>query len=312
MRSFRPKFLNSSGDTMVEVLIAMAVITAVLTGSFIVAQKSFVGVRDSQERSEALHILQSQIEQVRTDAINQTDETAGIYDTTPKYFCMTTSGGVPTRQNQPALGSPADFGDATKYDPGCKDIQGLYNVAITYDNSDSNNKVFRFYGTWNRIGGGQDRIEMYYRVRPGLTLAPPTVLSTPSPGGGGPGADVGEAGCTLDPATGLCAPEPGPARYRWDLYYQNRSDNPGLSVVACEWRFNDGTVITNRCNTGDVLRHDVTPPPGSWNDFPARCRQNVEPDAHIDSVVLTLWFSDGTTANDIYSQGAPRCSTAVI
>jgi prepilin-type N-terminal cleavage/methylation domain-containing protein len=78
--------LSSRGDTIVEVLIAIAIVSSVLAGAFTVSQKSTLAVRDSQERGEVLQILQGQVEQVRALALDQSDDTSGVYATTPKYF----------------------------------------------------------------------------------------------------------------------------------------------------------------------------------------------------------------------------------
>jgi prepilin-type N-terminal cleavage/methylation domain-containing protein len=56
------------GDTIVEVLISMLIISIVLAGAYVTVHKSTIGVRNSQEHSEALKLAQSQVEQVRHDA----------------------------------------------------------------------------------------------------------------------------------------------------------------------------------------------------------------------------------------------------
>lgn len=74
---------NQRGDTIVEVLIAMAVISSVLAGAFFVTNRSTNNVRDSEEHAQALQLLQGQVEQLRSDAT-----TAGtIYASMPKFFC---------------------------------------------------------------------------------------------------------------------------------------------------------------------------------------------------------------------------------
>ncbi len=54
--------LGEGGDTIVEVLLAIAVVSAVLGGAFVSANRSLNGTRVSQERSEATKLVQSQAE----------------------------------------------------------------------------------------------------------------------------------------------------------------------------------------------------------------------------------------------------------
>lgn len=74
------KYLNNTGDTIIEVLISMAVVSMVLGGAFVVTHQSQVGVRNSQEHAEALKLVESQLEQLRGDT------QSAIAASTP--FCM--------------------------------------------------------------------------------------------------------------------------------------------------------------------------------------------------------------------------------
>lgn len=141
--------LNSRGDTIVEVLIAIAVISSVLAGAFAVSQKSIIGVRDSQERSEVLQTLQGQVEMVRAMALTATDKTSGVYATSPQYFCV---------KNSPLTRVPTS-------DPAC--TVGIYSIKEEYSPSDD---AFIFYGDWDRMGGGHDSMQLRYRIQPGAAL----------------------------------------------------------------------------------------------------------------------------------------------
>lgn len=63
MRRF--KGLGQNGDTLVEVLICILIVSMILTGAYVTTNKSTVRVIDSQERAEALKVAQSQLEQIR-------------------------------------------------------------------------------------------------------------------------------------------------------------------------------------------------------------------------------------------------------
>jgi type II secretory pathway pseudopilin PulG len=57
--------LDTRGDTIVEVLIAILVISVILTGAFVSARRSQAGIRQSQERVEALKVSEAQLEHIR-------------------------------------------------------------------------------------------------------------------------------------------------------------------------------------------------------------------------------------------------------
>ena len=140
---------NTDGDTIVEVLIALAVLLAVIVGAYVSANKSQHASQASQERAEAVKAAESQIERVK--AYRATGNTpTGI-------FCMkddnTPDASIPSGS---AFGSNLE-GDTFPYSTQCNN--GRYNVAV---NEDSPN--YEILVRWERSGGGRDQINMYYRV----------------------------------------------------------------------------------------------------------------------------------------------------
>lgn len=59
------KLRPQNGDTIVEVLIALSVLALILVAGYSISTRSINGVRASQERSEALRVAESQLEQIR-------------------------------------------------------------------------------------------------------------------------------------------------------------------------------------------------------------------------------------------------------
>ncbi len=159
------KNINQAGDTIVEVVIAVAIISSVLVGAFIVSQKSALAVRDSQEHGEALQVLQGQVELVRAMVLAEDHSTNHIFDTSPKYFCV--DGADPNglkRVDFQSTVTELPSADSDPYDyyaPECKDIQGRYNIAVSYDDL---TYTFTFHGRWDRLGGGKNEVKMAYRV----------------------------------------------------------------------------------------------------------------------------------------------------
>jgi Tfp pilus assembly protein FimT len=143
------------GDTIVEVLIAMAVAASVLGISYGAMNRNMLIIRDNQERTEASKILQGQIELLRSLAL-----TTPLSVPAPNTsFCML-SNGTPklfSDSTYPRANLTAD--DFSKYPtPEC--VNGFFNLAIT--TTDGIN--YHFYARWEKVyGGGRDEVQMVYR-----------------------------------------------------------------------------------------------------------------------------------------------------
>src|SRR4051812_37199404 len=82
---------DQRGDTIVEVLIAMAIISSVLAGAFFFTKPSTQNIRDTEEHSQALQLLQGQVEQIRAEISSGAVETDF-----PANFCYDTTGNLQT------------------------------------------------------------------------------------------------------------------------------------------------------------------------------------------------------------------------
>lgn len=161
------KFLDQTGDTIVEVLLAMAIVGLVLGGAFVSANHSLANSRQAQERGEALKIAESQIEQIKQYAKDSTKKK--IFDRT-QNFCIDTSGnvvqfgsiiGFDPSHDQPSVNDPDPRYD--KYPAQCK-FSKLYYVTINYRYlTDS---VFTLDVRWDRaLVGGRDDLKMSYKLQ---------------------------------------------------------------------------------------------------------------------------------------------------
>lgn len=84
MRVSKLRKLRETGDTIIEVLIAITIITATLGGAFVSADQSSKTTRRSQERGEALKITEGHVERFKAaagirDLFNKTEST---------YYCV--------------------------------------------------------------------------------------------------------------------------------------------------------------------------------------------------------------------------------
>src|SRR5581483_5335658 len=140
-----------AGDTIVEVLIAVAVISMILAGAFVVTSRSTRAVRDSEEHAQALQYLQGQVELLRAAAGRAGALPATL--TTP--FCLD----VAQTYYQPASSSPQ-----------CT-LGTRYKVSITSPTAapvTNGTTTFNLAATWPSVTGDTASVYLAYKV----TVAP--------------------------------------------------------------------------------------------------------------------------------------------
>lgn len=166
---------NQTGDTIVEVLISIAVITLVLGGAFVVAQKSSNTLESSQEHSTAEGLVQNQIEQIRAIANNE--------DKLGELKSATSSG-----SNGTYCLSGLELHKITDQNTPCK--QGFYTLTISRSNPVGDPDLYTATVQWDELNGGSKGNEdMSYRINSGawssLTQAPnngsgPVIIPPPA------------------------------------------------------------------------------------------------------------------------------------
>ena len=156
------RYKSQAGDTIVEVLICILVISSVLAGAFTVTNQSLMSVRASQERAQAVKLVQTQIEQLRT--------LGGL--PSGNEFCVQPSG---VAVNNSDL-KDCYFDQAGGYvsDPGTKatsgDIQDLYSsdsgveYKIFITKPAVNSTTYELTAKWVTVKGNLGKITMYYSV----------------------------------------------------------------------------------------------------------------------------------------------------
>ena len=138
------KRLTSSGETIVEVLIVMLILTSVMASAFVITTHTLNQDRASQERSEAAGYAQSQIERLNA-AIGSGAITSAT--TLPPNFCFDAANAVVTVSSIASL--PL----------GCP--SGRYSGYIS---KDATGTTFTETVEWdNATGTGQDNIKLVYR-----------------------------------------------------------------------------------------------------------------------------------------------------
>ena len=129
---------KQAGDTIVEVLIASAIVGLILTGAFAIANASLRQIRMSQERSEAHRIAASQIELVKQ---------------------LVDSGySIPGGD-----GCARDGGASITYgSSGCKfGTDDRYTATVT----NNGNRSYSVKVKWDNVAGREDQVIIDYRTK---------------------------------------------------------------------------------------------------------------------------------------------------
>lgn len=148
---------NQAGDTIIEVLLAIAIVGMVLGASYSTATRALRSGRFAQEHTEALKLAESQMEKLKYLAsvyseANPPTAAQDIFNTgvNQNVFCIDDN-------FMKVLAS-----DGT-YTSLCSNISGLYKVSTTYDNT-SSVSLFKVVVTWERTATTQGNVSVSYRL----------------------------------------------------------------------------------------------------------------------------------------------------
>jgi prepilin-type N-terminal cleavage/methylation domain-containing protein len=143
---------NQRGDTVIEVLIALAIISSVLAGAFFVTNHSSQNVRDTEEHSQAIQLLQGQVEQIRAAATDGASD-ADI----PTYFCYDTSGSLQIATSATDFSQcPNDFGGTSG---------AVYQFLIEKSDPPSGtSKLFTASVRWDGVRGQTNSEQLLYKI----------------------------------------------------------------------------------------------------------------------------------------------------
>lgn len=152
---------HQAGDTIVEVIIAVLVVASLLTGAFIVTNRSTQAVRDSQEHAEALQALQGQLELLRAAAGTPGVVPAAI-TAHLSGFCFDSSLTAydASRATSPCTGNNSIANGIA----GLKLIIKCSPLSVPCPQAAPNATTFDLTATWSSITGGTDSVYLSYKV----------------------------------------------------------------------------------------------------------------------------------------------------
>lgn len=155
-------FKNQRGDTIMEVLIAIAVLSLILTVSLALANRNTQGNRQAQERGEAAKYTESQIELLKTYLANPTNSTLPAKGSD---FCMKNDG------------TPSEAIDGIIDDAQAETFNAFNSPDLTdckkgeffhvYINRSVDGSTFTAHTRWYKVAGrGVDEATMVHRIYP--------------------------------------------------------------------------------------------------------------------------------------------------
>ncbi len=143
--------LAERGDTIIEVMVVLAVLGLAISISYATANTSLLAAREAEESSEATQMLQSQAESLTYLApFGPPPALNSIFLAAGQQFCI--SAGVTVKP----------FPGVDSYPPEC--IQkGLFKIAVTYQKTADD--TFTLTAIWDDVTGqGQAKAKLVYRV----------------------------------------------------------------------------------------------------------------------------------------------------
>jgi len=150
------RHLDNKGDTIVEVLIAIAIASSVLGGAFVIVHRTMQNSQQAQEHSEALGIAQGQLEQIQAASVAGDTELRA----NPQH-CFDSDGAL--QVINPTLSLPSN-NDSDVYPAGCSGLGSAkyYRTAFAYDSASN---AFTVYVDWpSATGQGDDHVSLSYRA----------------------------------------------------------------------------------------------------------------------------------------------------
>lgn len=147
---------EQTGDTIVEVLITIAITAGVLGGAYALVNRTLSNTRQAQEHAEALQIAREQVELIAVLARGENEQ---LTNTSRRFHCIDSEGKLHDLSTSVTT-LPAPESD---YPAACRlagDVN--YRVAFVYSPPQ---KSFNVFVNWPSItGDGEDQVNLVYKA----------------------------------------------------------------------------------------------------------------------------------------------------
>ena len=163
------------GDTLIEVLLSIAIISLVLAVSYAISTRALQQGVQAREHTEAMYLLQGQVETLKFREQNSTEAIFKAFeDTANNNFCLDTAANSSADANWgPVVNTQPNSlqqqsSTASGYAATCIK-NGKYYINITipagYFPLTGIHPTYLFTVSWYRIGGGDqiDQSKIFYR-----------------------------------------------------------------------------------------------------------------------------------------------------
>ena len=136
-RRFAPSVaLTSRGDTIIEVLIAIGIVSLVLTSAYALTNKNVSSIQQVQEQSYAQKLAEQQVELLRAASPKPT--ATGCFNPSTGAFVSPASNAI------------------------CRPVSGNAPYQITITSLGSNR--YSVVTAWDALGGSKPKVTLYYKV----------------------------------------------------------------------------------------------------------------------------------------------------
>lgn len=160
--------LNQAGDTIIEVLVAVAVVSMVLASAFVTVNRTSKNARLTQENQEALKLAEGQLEAIRGLAGNAA--AAATLFSTPRQFCVnkdgvTLSAFSATTYAGTNINTPGYYPDDGSHTRCVRQLTGedyLYYISV----SKPTVSTFRVNVDWNGPTANRANVSLIYEMYP--------------------------------------------------------------------------------------------------------------------------------------------------
>jgi Tfp pilus assembly protein PilV len=159
--SHRRNKQDSRGDTIVEVLISVTIISFVLGAAYLLTSRSLQAGLAAREHTEALNFIQGQIERLKSakESTSKSDFDTNYRVATPYCLGIDANNVVSKKLPTDTVTKPCEV-DSDHLNGG-----GRYHLTITYKSTGTNADTFKFSATWERVSNGSpESADIYYRA----------------------------------------------------------------------------------------------------------------------------------------------------